>query len=217
MSLARVLLGVLTLFVLPIALQEFHACCPWLANKLVEWAAARLPEPDQMLYEAEWKAELASVPGNVVRLLRAIGFIVAAFRMRRPLRDPRQDEVRRRTDFQVSLRLTVEIHGSATIRVRGTAALAAVLVLVIAFASAQLWLASAPKPNQRSGGLAVCAGSLAVRDQPASTSAGARLTGFAHRGDRFLVKEVSGPWAFGETSGPLALRGWAATRYLCSM
>jgi len=139
-----VLLGVLAVGVLPLALQEFQECCPWLAAKLVSWAAARLPEADRAVYEAEWTAEVASVPGKVTKLLRAHGFVLAALRMRRPLRDRRQAGVRRQAGLRLSLRVDAPVHGAATITVPRPIALVAFL-LVAALAAAQFW----PQPPAR--------------------------------------------------------------------
>jgi hypothetical protein len=124
-----VFIGFLVLVVLPLALQGFHECSVWMANRLLERAIALLPEPDRDQYRAEWQAELANVPGKLTKLARAIGLLVAAVRMRRPLRDPRQVAVRRRQDPGLLLQLSVEGRINATIAVRRPIAVVAVVVV----------------------------------------------------------------------------------------
>jgi hypothetical protein len=82
------LLWVLTAIVLPLLLSEFTDLCPWLAKKLVRRAARRLPEPDRPRWEAEWLAELASKPGQLLKLLWALGLLPGAWKMSRMLGAP---------------------------------------------------------------------------------------------------------------------------------
>jgi len=140
------LLVVLTLAVLPVALQECHECCPWLANKLIERAARLLPPPDRALYEAEWKAELSSVPGKLMKLLRAVGLVFAALRMRRPLQDPGQAGVRRQQDTAFLIQIRMELRTEATVTLRRPQALVA-LALACSLVLGSLWLKERATPD----------------------------------------------------------------------
>jgi S-adenosyl methyltransferase len=78
---------VATIIVLPLVLAEFGDWCPWIAVRLVRWAARRLPDPaSQSRYEEEWTANLNQVPGSLARLVAAVGYLACLPAMRRSVR-----------------------------------------------------------------------------------------------------------------------------------
>ena len=80
----RVAVFVAIAVVLPLALAEFGDWCPWLAARLVRWAARRLPDAaSRSRYEEEWTANLNQVPGKLARLVVAVGCAARLPAMRR--------------------------------------------------------------------------------------------------------------------------------------
>jgi hypothetical protein len=78
---------VVTAVVLPLVLAEFGDWCPWLAVRLVRWAARRLGDPAScQRYEEEWTANLNEVPGKLARLFAAFGYVACLPGMRRSVR-----------------------------------------------------------------------------------------------------------------------------------
>ena len=63
---------ILSAVILPVLLAEFTEIAPWLADKLVRIAATALPLEQRSRYEEEWLAELAAIPGKVLKLGWAI-------------------------------------------------------------------------------------------------------------------------------------------------
>lgn len=77
----------ITAVALPLLLTEFGDWCPWLAARLVRWAARRLGDPASCKrYEEEWIANLNEVPGKLARLVAAFGYLAYTPRMRRSVR-----------------------------------------------------------------------------------------------------------------------------------
>lgn len=73
--------------VLPLVLAEFGDWSPWLAERLVRWAARRLPDPaSRGRYEEEWTANLSQVPGKLAPLFAAAGYLACLPAMRRSVR-----------------------------------------------------------------------------------------------------------------------------------
>jgi S-adenosyl methyltransferase len=86
-----VVLAVVMAVVLPLALAEFGDWSPWLAQRLVRWAAQRLPDPaSRSRYEEEWTANLNQVPGKLAPLFAAAGYLVCLPAMRHSVRRPAQ-------------------------------------------------------------------------------------------------------------------------------
>jgi hypothetical protein len=76
-----------TAVLLPLLLSEFSDWCPWLAVRLVRWAARRLGNPRVCArYEEEWVANLEAVPGKLARLATAASLALAVPRMRATIR-----------------------------------------------------------------------------------------------------------------------------------
>jgi dolichol-phosphate hexosyltransferase len=75
-STGAVLSLVLLAILLPLALNEAGALAPWLAERLLSWTAARLGTPDaRERYGEEWLANLDHVPGQLTKLLWALGLL----------------------------------------------------------------------------------------------------------------------------------------------
>ena len=83
---AGVVTFVVTVVALPLLLSEFGDWCPWLAERVVKWAARRLGDPLSCeRYEEEWIANLNEVPGKVTRLVAAFGYLAYLPSMRRSI------------------------------------------------------------------------------------------------------------------------------------
>lgn len=77
----------ITAVALPLLLTEFGDWCPWLAARLVRWAARHLGDPAScQRYEEEWIANLNEVPGKLGRLVAAFGYLAYMPSMRRSVR-----------------------------------------------------------------------------------------------------------------------------------
>ncbi|MDX3588939.1 hypothetical protein [Streptomyces europaeiscabiei] len=76
----------LTSLAVGLLLNEAVDISPWLARKVIRWAAHRLPSPDLARdYEEEWTALLSERPGKLLKLAYALSFVVPALTMRREL------------------------------------------------------------------------------------------------------------------------------------
>ncbi|MEV6002171.1 hypothetical protein AB0M25_23580 [Streptomyces griseomycini] len=65
-------------------LNEAVDISPWLARRILRWAAHRLPDIDEArAYEEEWTALLDERPGKLLKLVYALTFILPALQMRR--------------------------------------------------------------------------------------------------------------------------------------
>jgi len=62
--------------------DEFKAWTPWLVQKLVLFAAARTPKGQQERYAEEWSSFVDEIPGEVGKILAALGLSLAGFRIR---------------------------------------------------------------------------------------------------------------------------------------
>jgi hypothetical protein len=73
--------------VIPLVLTEFGDWATWLATKVVRYAARLLGEPDAVArYTEEFTATIAAVPGQLTRLVAAVGILAATPVLRRVLR-----------------------------------------------------------------------------------------------------------------------------------
>lgn len=82
-----VIVFVVTALVVPLLLAEFGDWCPWVATRIVRWAAGRLGDPAScQRYEEEWVANLNEVPGRLTRLLAAFSYLACMPVMRRSIR-----------------------------------------------------------------------------------------------------------------------------------
>lgn len=90
---ANVLLGI----VASVIAAEVYMWLPALASWMVRYAASRLPRMSDR-YREEWTADLADIPGHVMKILYAVDLLVGLPRLRSEL--PRQKS----TDVTVKLR-----------------------------------------------------------------------------------------------------------------
>jgi len=72
-------LGVLTAVLSSLAAAEIKAWSPWVIRRLIKFAAGRLPEDKRERFEEEWQSHVNDVPGQVGKLVVAIGFLKAAY------------------------------------------------------------------------------------------------------------------------------------------
>jgi hypothetical protein len=80
--------------VLPLLVAEFTEVGPWLARKLIDRAARRLPKPERSRWREEWLANLADMPGKLTKLMWALSiFLIGAGKMRRMLGAPPLSQV----------------------------------------------------------------------------------------------------------------------------
>lgn len=62
--------------------EEIKAWAPWLAKRLTDMALRRLPANLRIRFHEEWESHIAEVPGSFGKILVAIGFGFAAWRVR---------------------------------------------------------------------------------------------------------------------------------------
>jgi hypothetical protein len=91
---AIVVIGIFFVGVLGAALSrqcgdEFKAWVPWIVKLFLQRAIERLPENQRERYEEEWRSHLDQVPGEIGKLIVAIGLLSAARKMS-PLLTPRR-------------------------------------------------------------------------------------------------------------------------------
>jgi len=65
-----------------VAADEVKAWLPLFSQKLLSLAVARLPEEEQDRFQEEWAADLLEYPGECVRVVRALGLLFAAWKIR---------------------------------------------------------------------------------------------------------------------------------------
>lgn len=87
------LTGILAAIAGRIVADEAKAWMPNLSQQLLRLAVSRLPDALQERYKEEWAADLASYPGEVLRLARALGFCWAGMVIRRSPRKPLGERV----------------------------------------------------------------------------------------------------------------------------
>jgi hypothetical protein len=58
--------------------DEFKAWIPWITKHLVRRAVRKLPEDQRSRYEEEWSSYLVEVPGELGKLVAALGFAQAS-------------------------------------------------------------------------------------------------------------------------------------------
>jgi hypothetical protein len=60
------------------AVDEFKAWTPWVVKKLVRFSVNRLPEDHRERYDEEWSSYVNEVPGEIGKVISAIGFVSAS-------------------------------------------------------------------------------------------------------------------------------------------
>jgi len=73
--------GILRQFLSKGIADELHAWMPWCTRKLLDRAIGRLPENQRERFKEEWHSHLAEVPGEIGKLIVALGFLRAAPQM----------------------------------------------------------------------------------------------------------------------------------------
>src|ERR1700751_4821393 len=79
-----VILGVLGIIAAAVSRQltdEFKAWTPWITRRLIRRAARRLPDEQRDRFEEEWLSHLNEIPGEVGKVIAALGFVRASRRM----------------------------------------------------------------------------------------------------------------------------------------
>lgn len=66
--------------------DEFKAWTPWLVQRLVQFAAGRMPVAQRERYAEEWSSFVDEIPGEVGKILSALGLPWAGFRIRNQAR-----------------------------------------------------------------------------------------------------------------------------------
>jgi uncharacterized membrane protein YjgN (DUF898 family) len=61
--------------------DEFRAWMPWIIQRVIRCASARLPQAQQERFEEEWQSHVNEVPGDIGKLTVALGFLPAARKM----------------------------------------------------------------------------------------------------------------------------------------
>jgi hypothetical protein len=73
--------------------DEIKAWIPWFTERFLKIAIRRLPEHQHDRFREEWRSHINEVPGEVGKLIDALGFIVAAKRISVGLRRLRSDSL----------------------------------------------------------------------------------------------------------------------------
>lgn len=61
--------------------DELNAWTPWMAERLISYAAARLSKARRARWTEEWQSHANELPGSLAKLLHAIGAIAAAYKI----------------------------------------------------------------------------------------------------------------------------------------
>jgi len=70
--------GALSSLVATMAAAEIKAWNPVVIRGLIKFAVARLPENQRERFEEEWHAHISEVPGQIAKLIAAVGLLVVA-------------------------------------------------------------------------------------------------------------------------------------------
>jgi len=81
MAILTIAVGFIIAVASKLVADEVKAWLPTICNRLISIAALRLPEKERARYGEEWRADVAAYPGELTRLIRAAGFILAASRI----------------------------------------------------------------------------------------------------------------------------------------
>lgn len=63
--------------------DEFKAWTPWIVDRIVRFAVSRAPPDLRKRLDEEWRSHLAEIPGDLGKLLVAVGFVCASFELER--------------------------------------------------------------------------------------------------------------------------------------
>jgi hypothetical protein len=68
--------AIISAVILPLLLSEFSEVSPWMARRLLVWAAVHVGDPRRAeRYREEWLAGLQDVPGNLTKLVKALSIV----------------------------------------------------------------------------------------------------------------------------------------------
>lgn len=71
--------------------DEFKAWTPWMTRQILMLAVRSLPEDQRERYCEEWQSFILEIPGEIGKVLAAMGCVFASFRI--SLEFPRQDRL----------------------------------------------------------------------------------------------------------------------------
>jgi hypothetical protein len=74
-----IVVSILTAFLSRILAEEMGAWSPSIIRSLIKFAVGRLPENQRERFEEEWQSHVNEVPGQVGKILVAVGFSMAAY------------------------------------------------------------------------------------------------------------------------------------------
>jgi hypothetical protein len=80
-GLTDLLLGILERVVANQACNELKAWTPWTVDWLIRRAVRRLPDDQRARLDEEWRSHVSEVPGELGKLVTAIGFLRASSRL----------------------------------------------------------------------------------------------------------------------------------------
>jgi lipopolysaccharide/colanic/teichoic acid biosynthesis glycosyltransferase len=89
--------------------DEFKAWTPWLIDRITRHAICRLPQENRDRFGEEWRGHLNDVPGDIGKLVVALGFLWAARKMSAILRRKRSQ-----SSFGKFLRRAFDLTASAS-------------------------------------------------------------------------------------------------------
>jgi hypothetical protein len=78
-GLGLIVVSVVTAVLSRILAEEMGAWSPSIIRSLIEFAVGRLPEHQRERFEEEWQSHVNDVPGQVGKILVAMGFLIAAY------------------------------------------------------------------------------------------------------------------------------------------
>lgn len=80
-SLAVFIGGILSSAVARLLAGEIEAWMPWLVERRINKAVARLPEDQRERFGEEWRSHVNEIPGQIAKVVAALGFSFAAWKM----------------------------------------------------------------------------------------------------------------------------------------
>jgi lipopolysaccharide/colanic/teichoic acid biosynthesis glycosyltransferase len=92
--------------------DEIKAWTPWLIERLIRAAVAKLPESERDRLREEWHSDIQDTPGETGKLVVAVGFVIAAQRISRAIqKDSYGDNFYETTKRLIDAGISVSILG----------------------------------------------------------------------------------------------------------